>query len=68
MADVTLANLNDIIKTLCKSPDIKPMGSVMINSYNGNTYGGVDLQLTVKAKKGSPTLVTDLVYPLCQKK
>ncbi|KNE54075.1 hypothetical protein AMAG_00076 [Allomyces macrogynus ATCC 38327] len=67
LADVTSADLSDVIKALRKSPGTKPTGSVMINSYNGNTYGGVDIQLSVKGTKGTPTLVSEPVNPFCQK-
>ncbi|KAJ3348371.1 hypothetical protein GGF32_006248 [Allomyces javanicus] len=70
LADVTSANFDNVLQVLRKSPDIKmnPTDSIMIKSYDGNTYSGADMQFMVRANKGTPTLVTDPVYPLCQKK
>ncbi|KAJ3365098.1 hypothetical protein GGF32_000278 [Allomyces javanicus] len=67
LADVTLANLDDMIKVMRKSPDIKmnPMDSV--SSWSGDSYGGVDLQMTVRANKGAVALVTALAYLTCQR-
>ncbi|KAJ3351861.1 hypothetical protein GGF32_004054 [Allomyces javanicus] len=68
LADVTSANWNTALDAVRASPDIKtnPMDSVVMNSWNGDSYGGVNLQLTVTSTGGAVSLLTAPAYPLCQ--
>ncbi|KNE63659.1 hypothetical protein AMAG_08762 [Allomyces macrogynus ATCC 38327] len=68
LADVTSANWESVLNVVRASPDIKinPMDAVVINSWNSDTYGGVNLQLTVSSTSGAITLLTGPAYPLCQ--
>ncbi|KAJ3353870.1 hypothetical protein GGF32_002774 [Allomyces javanicus] len=75
LADVTSATWNTALTVVRASADIKlsPTDAVFINSWDGNAYGGVNLQLTVSATSGAISLLPDLpgvqtapVYPLCQ--
>ncbi|KAJ3368252.1 hypothetical protein GGF31_006482 [Allomyces arbusculus] len=68
LADVTSANWNTVLDVVRASPDIhtNPMDAVVINSWNGDTYGGVNIQLAVTSTGGAVTLLTAPAYPLCQ--
>ncbi|KAJ3367476.1 hypothetical protein GGF31_007478 [Allomyces arbusculus] len=68
LADVTAVNLNDLADMVRKSPDIKlnPVDSVLVNSWNGDTYGNVDLQMTVSATTSSVMMGMGPAFPLCQ--
>ncbi|KNE63658.1 hypothetical protein AMAG_08761 [Allomyces macrogynus ATCC 38327] len=75
LADVTSGNWNTALTVVRASADIKlsPTDAVFINSWDGNAYGSVNLQLTVSATSGAISLLPDLpgvqtapVYPLCQ--
>ncbi|KAJ3367478.1 hypothetical protein GGF31_007480 [Allomyces arbusculus] len=68
LADVTSANLSEVADVVRKSPDIKlnPVDAVQIRSWNGDTYGSVDLQMTVSATTSAITMSMVPALPLCQ--
>ncbi|KNE63657.1 hypothetical protein AMAG_08760 [Allomyces macrogynus ATCC 38327] len=68
LADVTSANTDAAADVVRKSPDIKlnPVDTVVINSWNSDTYGNVDLQLTVSATTSAVTMRMGPAFPLCQ--
>ncbi|KAJ3353869.1 hypothetical protein GGF32_002773 [Allomyces javanicus] len=68
LADVTSANTNAAADVVRKSPDIKlnPVDAVLVRSWNGDTYGNVDLQMTVSATTSAVTMRLGSAFPLCQ--
>ncbi|KNE64849.1 hypothetical protein AMAG_10184 [Allomyces macrogynus ATCC 38327] len=68
LADVTSANTDAVADVVRKSPDIKlnPVDAVLVRSWNGDTYGNVDLQMTVSATTSAVTMRMRPAFPLCQ--
>ncbi|KAJ3368254.1 hypothetical protein GGF31_006484 [Allomyces arbusculus] len=68
LADVTPANLNEVADMVRKSPDtnLNPVDAVLVNSWNGDTFGNVDLQTTVSATTSAVMMRMGQAFPLCQ--
>ncbi|KNE64844.1 hypothetical protein AMAG_10179 [Allomyces macrogynus ATCC 38327] len=74
LAAVTAANWAAVVKAVGKdtSLSLNPTDAVIIGSWNGDSYAGSNLQLTVRKDaagtiyNGGITLVTAAHYPLCQ--
>ncbi|KAJ3368253.1 hypothetical protein GGF31_006483 [Allomyces arbusculus] len=73
LADVTSENWSTALAVVRSSADMKlsPTDAVFINAWNGDAYGGINLQLTVSATSGAISLLPDPAgmgpaYPLCQ--
>ncbi|KNE69533.1 hypothetical protein AMAG_14098 [Allomyces macrogynus ATCC 38327] len=67
LAGVTSANWEQVLGVVRASPgiNVNPTDAVIVDSWNTDTYGGVDLQLTVSGTGDAVTLVTAPAYPLC---
>ncbi|KNE57538.1 hypothetical protein AMAG_03238 [Allomyces macrogynus ATCC 38327] len=73
LADVTQANWADVVNAVRASTAVNPnpLDAVVVNSWDGNDYGGVALQLNVRATSDTITnagitLLNAPAYPLCQ--
>ncbi|KAJ3358181.1 hypothetical protein GGF32_000687 [Allomyces javanicus] len=73
LADATQANWADVVNAVRASTAVNPnpLDAVVINSWDGNDYGGVALQLNVRATSDTITnagitLLSGPAYPLCQ--
>ncbi|KAJ3368251.1 hypothetical protein GGF31_006481 [Allomyces arbusculus] len=68
LADVTWATWDAVPSAVRAIPDLQnnPTAAVIINSWNGDPYNDVTLQLSVSPRNGAVTTLTEPAFPLCQ--
>ncbi|KAJ3368725.1 hypothetical protein GGF31_006149 [Allomyces arbusculus] len=61
--------MNEVVKVVRASPDAKltVFDAVVIDSWNGDTYGGIDLELVVSKFGASVSMLVFPGYSLCAK-
>ncbi|KAJ3346210.1 hypothetical protein GGF32_007870, partial [Allomyces javanicus] len=66
LAAVTSADVNEVVKVVHNSPDINPkvFDAVVIDSCNGNTSAGIDLELIVSKFGATVSMLVFPGYPL----
>ncbi|KNE68275.1 hypothetical protein AMAG_19785 [Allomyces macrogynus ATCC 38327] len=66
LAPITSANMNDVLKVVRASPDVNltVFDSVIIDSWNGDSYVGIDLELVVSKFGASVSMLVFPGYPL----
>ncbi|KNE68360.1 hypothetical protein AMAG_13018 [Allomyces macrogynus ATCC 38327] len=69
LAPVTSANMNEVFKVVRESPDVNltVFDAVMISSWIGDSYAGIDLELVVSMFGATVSMLVFQGYPLCIK-
>ncbi|KAJ3350770.1 hypothetical protein GGF32_004646 [Allomyces javanicus] len=69
LARVTSTNWDQVVKVVRESPaiNLSVFDAVIIDSYNGNPFAGIDLELVVSKFGATVSMLVFPGYPLCAK-